>query len=45
MKALFSDSKVYVSGKIAFIPSDPWILADTIRSNIIFGSKFDQIQY
>lgn len=29
----------------AFAPQQPWILNDTIRSNVLFGNKFDEFRY
>jgi len=30
---------------VAYAPQQPWILNDTIRSNILFGSKLDEKRY
>lgn len=31
--------------KIAYVPQHPWILNDTIRSNILFGEEYDKELY
>jgi ATP-binding cassette subfamily C (CFTR/MRP) protein 1 len=30
---------------VAYAPQQPWILNDTIQSNILFGNKFDEERY
>lgn len=30
---------------VAYAPQQPWILNDTIRSNILFGNKFHEVRY
>jgi ABC-type multidrug transport system fused ATPase/permease subunit len=30
---------------VAYVPQQPWILNDTIRSNILFENKFDENRY
>ncbi|KAG0577462.1 hypothetical protein KC19_5G158000 [Ceratodon purpureus] len=30
---------------VAYAPQQPWILNDTIRSNILFGNEFDEVRY
>lgn len=34
-----------VSGSFAYAAQSPWILADTIRANILLGQKFDEERY
>jgi ABC-type multidrug transport system fused ATPase/permease subunit len=41
---LFSGS-VNVSGKIAYVPQNPFIMHGTVRDNILFGLAFDQEWY
>ncbi|KAG1714743.1 Multidrug resistance-associated protein 4 [Nymphon striatum] len=36
---------VKVSGKIAYACQQSWIFADTLKNNIIFGSKYDKEKY
>ena len=30
---------------MAYAPQQPWILNNTIRSNILFGSVYDEVRY
>ncbi|KIM25975.1 hypothetical protein M408DRAFT_330768, partial [Serendipita vermifera MAFF 305830] len=32
-------------GGVSFCPQEPWILNETIKSNIVFGSAFDEERY
>lgn len=34
-----------LDGSIAFVPQKPWIVNDTVRGNITFGSQFDEVRY
>ena len=34
-----------VQGTIAYVPQEPWVISDTVRSNIIMDSDFDQELY
>lgn len=34
-----------VAGKVAYVPQQAWILNDTVRNNIVFGSPFDPVKY
>ena len=34
-----------INGDISFCPSQPWIMTETIKNNIIFFSDFDEIKY
>ena len=34
-----------VTGTVAYVPQQAWIFNATIRENILFGKKFDQIRY
>ncbi|KAG1673322.1 Multidrug resistance-associated protein 4 [Nymphon striatum] len=36
---------IKVSGKIAYACQQSWIFADTLKNNIIFGSKYDKEKY
>ncbi|KAG1662663.1 Multidrug resistance-associated protein 4 [Nymphon striatum] len=39
------EGNITVSGKLAYVPQEPWIFAGSIRNNILFGSKFDEVKY
>ena len=39
------DSEVSVEGTISYVSQKPWIMNDTIRNNILFGSPFDEERY
>jgi hypothetical protein len=30
---------------VAYAPQQPWILNNTIQSNIVFGSEYDELRY
>jgi len=32
-------------GGVSFAPQEPWILNETIRYNIVFGTAFDEERY
>lgn len=34
-----------VCGTCALAPQEPWLLADSIRDNIIMGSRLDEQRY
>ena len=34
-----------IQGTIAYVPQEPWVLSDTVRSNIIMDFDFDQVVY
>jgi ATP-binding cassette subfamily C (CFTR/MRP) protein 1 len=36
---------IYTQGSLAFVPQSPWIPNDTVRGNILFGSKYDAEKY
>jgi ABC-type uncharacterized transport system fused permease/ATPase subunit len=36
-----SNSKVTISGKIAYSPQKPWIMSRNIKENIIFSSPYN----
>lgn len=33
------------SRKISYVPQQPWILNDTVRNNIVFGSTYNKHKY
>ncbi|XP_024398184.1 uncharacterized protein [Physcomitrium patens] len=43
MECLAGESQI--DRPAAFAPQQPWILNDTIRSNVLFGNKFDEFRY
>ncbi|CAI0420806.1 unnamed protein product [Linum tenue] len=36
---------IHSSGSVAYVPQVPWILAGTIRDNILFGRNYDSERY
>ncbi|XP_050461235.1 ATP-binding cassette subfamily C member 4 isoform X1 [Cataglyphis hispanica] len=36
---------IQVNGKIAYASQEPWLFAGSVRQNILFGRKMDQIRY
>jgi ABC-type multidrug transport system fused ATPase/permease subunit len=40
-----SAGKITCSGKIAHVSQCPWVFSGTIRSNILFGKRYDPRQY
>ncbi|XP_018392367.1 PREDICTED: multidrug resistance-associated protein 4-like isoform X1 [Cyphomyrmex costatus] len=36
---------IQVNGRIAYASQEPWLFAGSVRQNILFGRKMDQIQY
>ncbi|KAJ2580760.1 hypothetical protein GGH95_002418, partial [Coemansia sp. RSA 1836] len=50
LSALLGDMRkeggdVVVCGQIAYVPQQPWIMNATLRSNILFGLKYDEAFY
>ncbi|KAF9997077.1 Multidrug resistance-associated protein 1 [Entomortierella chlamydospora] len=37
--------KVQVSGKVAYVPQQAWIVNATLRDNILFGNDYDEDRY
>jgi ABC-type multidrug transport system fused ATPase/permease subunit len=37
--------RIQVSGRIAYVPQQSWIMNATLRDNIVFGNKYDQERY
>ena len=37
--------KVSINGTLAFLPQKPWILNDTVKNNILFGTEYDETRY
>uniref|UniRef100_A0A8C3W9A7 Multidrug resistance-associated protein 4 n=1 Tax=Catagonus wagneri TaxID=51154 RepID=A0A8C3W9A7_9CETA len=40
-----SQGLVTVRGRIAYVPQQPWLFPGTVRSNILFGKKYERDQY
>ncbi|KAJ1077378.1 hypothetical protein K5549_015787 [Capra hircus] len=40
-----SQGQVSVHGRIAYVPQQPWVFSGTVRSNILFGKKYEKDRY
>ena len=40
-----SQGKVSVQGRIAYVSQQPWVFPGTVRSNILFGKKYEKERY
>ncbi|KAM9674352.1 ATP-binding cassette sub-family C member 4-like isoform 2-T2 [Dama dama] len=40
-----SQGKVSVHGRIAYVSQQPWMFSGTVRSNILFGKKYEKERY
>nr|CAI9712223.1 unnamed protein product [Rangifer tarandus platyrhynchus] len=40
-----SQGKVSVHGRIAYVSQQPWVFSGTVRSNILFGKKYEKERY
>ncbi|KAF9110690.1 Multidrug resistance-associated protein 1 [Mortierella sp. AM989] len=50
LSAMISDmykiqGKVQISGKVAYVPQQAWIINKTLRDNILFGKEYDEARY
>ena len=39
------DGQVTVTGTVAYAPQNPWIMSATVRDNILFFHKYDEVFY
>ena len=40
-----TNGEISVTGKIAYMPQNPWLFSGTVQENILFGSDFDEQKY
>ena len=40
-----TNGKIFVSGRIAYMPQSPWLFSGTIQENIVFGNDFNEEKY
>lgn len=40
-----SQGLVTVNGKVAYVAQQPWVFPGTVRSNILFGKKYEKERY
>lgn len=50
LSALINDmyklnGKVQISGRVAYVPQQAWIINKTLQENILFGSEYDEARY
>lgn len=39
------DGKVQISGRVAYVPQQAWIINKTLQENILFGNEYDEARY
>lgn len=39
------EGRIRVDGSIAYVPQQPWMQNATVKQNIVFGAKYDQVLY
>nr|XP_012235196.1 PREDICTED: multidrug resistance-associated protein 4-like isoform X2 [Linepithema humile] len=40
-----SHGQIHIRGKISYVSQEPWLFADTVRSNILFNLPYDKDRY
>ena len=40
-----SQGQVSVHGRIAYVSQQPWVFPGTLKSNILFGKKYEEDRY
>ena len=40
-----NQGQVSVHGRIAYVSQQPWVFSGTVRSNILFGKKYEKQRY
>ncbi|KAL9980573.1 hypothetical protein ACROYT_G009176 [Oculina patagonica] len=40
-----TNGQIIVTGKIAYLPQNPWLFSGTVQENILFGNHFDEKKY
>ena len=40
-----TSGQISVTGKIAYLPQNPWLFSGTVQENIVFGNHFDKQKY
>ena len=40
-----NQGQVSVHGRIAYVSQQPWVFSGTVRSNILFGKKYEKERY
>jgi ABC-type multidrug transport system fused ATPase/permease subunit len=40
-----TNGQISVTGKIAYMPQNPWLFSGTVQENIVFGNVFDEQKY
>lgn len=40
-----SQGLVSVHGRVAYVSQQPWVFSGTVRSNILFGKKYEKERY
>ncbi len=40
-----TEGSITIHGRVAYAPQNPWIMSSSVRENITFFRKFDQVYY